>query len=109
MIRRPPRSTQPTTLFPYTTLFRSLAVGDEPGLGSPLCDAVMLAAAMRLGERLDGVAAVVGAGGDGELTFPEVLGRVAALAAAGAWIGTSSPTPAQVDELERAAKACGTE
>jgi ATP-binding cassette subfamily F protein uup len=26
MIRRPPRSTQPTTLFPYTTLFRS----DEP-------------------------------------------------------------------------------
>jgi 2-hydroxychromene-2-carboxylate isomerase len=25
MIRRPPRSTQPTTLFPYTTLFRSAA------------------------------------------------------------------------------------
>src|SRR3712207_8836445 len=28
MIRRPPRS----TLFPYTTLFRSLADGDGPGL-----------------------------------------------------------------------------
>src|SRR6059036_4203110 len=26
MRRRPPRSTQPTTLFPYTTLFRSLRV-----------------------------------------------------------------------------------
>jgi flagellar basal-body rod protein FlgB len=26
MIRRPPRSTQPTTLFPYTTLFRSTAL-----------------------------------------------------------------------------------
>jgi hypothetical protein len=26
MIRRPPRSTQPTTLFPYTTLFRSSPV-----------------------------------------------------------------------------------
>jgi hypothetical protein len=26
MIRRPPRSTQPTTLFPYTTLFRSIWV-----------------------------------------------------------------------------------
>jgi hypothetical protein len=26
MIRRPPRSTQPTTLFPYTTLFRSHAL-----------------------------------------------------------------------------------
>src|SRR3546814_10485000 len=25
MIRRPPRSTRPDTLFPYTTLFRSLA------------------------------------------------------------------------------------
>jgi hypothetical protein len=27
MIRRPPRSTQPTTLFPYTTLFRSFFHG----------------------------------------------------------------------------------
>jgi hypothetical protein len=27
MIRRPPRSTQPTTLFPYTTLFRSRGDG----------------------------------------------------------------------------------
>jgi DNA polymerase-3 subunit delta len=32
MIRRPPRSTQPTTLFPYTTLFRSV---------SPLVNAVL--------------------------------------------------------------------
>jgi trimethylamine-N-oxide reductase (cytochrome c) len=29
MIRRPPRSTQPTTLFPYTTLFRSLHVNSS--------------------------------------------------------------------------------
>jgi large subunit ribosomal protein L24 len=28
MIRRPPRSTQPTTLFPYTTLFRSGKTGE---------------------------------------------------------------------------------
>src|SRR3546814_4695908 len=28
MIRRPPRSTRTDTLFPYTTLFRSLGVGD---------------------------------------------------------------------------------
>src|SRR3546814_20459416 len=27
MIRRPPRSTRPDTLFPYTTLFRSVAIG----------------------------------------------------------------------------------
>src|SRR3546814_5964754 len=33
MIRRPPRSTRTDTLFPYTTLFRSLAwtVENEPG------------------------------------------------------------------------------
>src|SRR3546814_9039078 len=28
MIRRPPRSTRTDTLFPYTTLFRSVAPGD---------------------------------------------------------------------------------
>src|SRR3546814_13732594 len=28
MIRRPPRSTRTDTLFPYTTLFRSLSPGD---------------------------------------------------------------------------------
>src|SRR3546814_5224739 len=32
MIRRPPRSTRTDTLFPYTTLFRSLA-GATPGRG----------------------------------------------------------------------------
>src|SRR3546814_7462701 len=29
MIRRPPRSTRTDTLFPYTTLFRSLKVGES--------------------------------------------------------------------------------
>src|SRR3546814_11842779 len=33
MIRRPPRSTRTDTLFPYTTLFRSLAADADPGLG----------------------------------------------------------------------------
>src|SRR3546814_13109662 len=35
MIRRPPRSTRTDTLFPYTTLFRSLGghVGDQRALG----------------------------------------------------------------------------
>src|SRR6188472_4667673 len=30
MIRRPPRSTRETTLFPYTTLFRSRRAADPP-------------------------------------------------------------------------------
>src|SRR3546814_3634403 len=35
MIRRPPRSTRTDTLFPYTTLFRSIA---SPLAGSPAAD-----------------------------------------------------------------------
>src|SRR3546814_642796 len=35
MIRRPPRSTRTDTLFPYTTLFRSLQVGGQEGKGYP--------------------------------------------------------------------------
>src|SRR5437588_1943255 len=41
MIRRPPRS----TLFPYTTLFRSAAVEDQDGLTNltqPIADVVLL-------------------------------------------------------------------
>jgi hypothetical protein len=34
MIRRPPRSTQPTTLFPYTTLFRSGLGGKLEGVAA---------------------------------------------------------------------------
>src|SRR6185295_228098 len=56
-----------------------LARGDEPGLASPLCDAVMLAAALRLAPRIRPLLAVVGPGCDGELTADEVLSRVAEL------------------------------
>lgn len=87
----------------------AIADGGEPGLGSPLCDAVMLAAGMRLGARLDAIVAVLGAGCDGELEPEEVLTRVAALAAAGAWIGTTSVGVELADEIESAAEASGTE
>jgi hypothetical protein len=87
----------------------AIAAGHEPGLGSPLCDAVMLAGGLRLADRLDAVMAVLGPGCDGELELDEVLGRIAALAAAGAWIGTSSIGSAVADELEAAAAATATE
>src|SRR3546814_13534721 len=38
MIRRPPRSTRTDTLFPYTTLFRSLHPAALPGAGALLPD-----------------------------------------------------------------------
>jgi hypothetical protein len=84
----------------------AIATGSEPGLGSPLCDALMIAAAGGSGEPL---LAVIGAGCDGELTIPEVLARIAALAAVGAWIGSFSVTPALADELERVGRAARTE
>ena len=84
-----------------------LAHGDEPGLASPLCDAVMLAAGAELG--LPVVAAVYGAGCDGELTPVEVGDRLAALARAGAMLGSWGLTPAVCDQIEAAAHVVPTE
>src|SRR3546814_15258596 len=41
MIRRPPRSTLTDTLFPYTTLFRSKGLLDNPQLGKDVQGAVV--------------------------------------------------------------------
>lgn len=55
-----------------------LAHGDEPGLASPLCDAVMLAAAVRIAAHAAPrvLGGVFGIGCDGELTPDEVLERL---------------------------------
>jgi hypothetical protein len=87
----------------------AIAAGSEPGLVSPLCDAVMLAGASLLDGGLGVAAVVLGAGCDGELTVDEVLARVAALARAGAWTGAWAVTPAIADEVELAARDSGTE
>ena len=87
-----------------------LAHGDEPGLASPLCDAVMLAAAeplARAGVRVAG--AVFGPGCDGELTSAEVLDRVSELAAAGGLSGAWGITPQAAVRLGAAADAIPTE
>jgi hypothetical protein len=86
-----------------------LARGDEAGLASPLCDAVMVAAALRALERLSCMLAVVGPGCDGELSADAVLERIAALGRAGAWVGTWGVTPEIADELEAAAQLVPTE
>ena len=87
----------------------AIATGDEPGLASPLCDAIMLAAALRLVGELPGAIAILGAGCDGELEPEEVLARVAALGRAGAWTGTWGLTPAIAEEVAEAAAGSGTE
>ena len=87
----------------------ALALGSESGLASPLCDAVMLGAGMRLESPQDGLVTVLGPGCDGELTIDEVLERIAALARAGAWVDTWSMSPSIADDIEGAALASHTE
>ena len=88
----------------------ALGHGGEPGLASPLCDAVMLAAAARLAEEgAQVLGAVFGAGCDGELTPAEVLERVAEVAAAGGLAGVRGLTPALAERLESATELVPTE
>ena len=86
-----------------------LAHGDEPGLASPLCDAVMLAAGAELAKRLPTVAAIYGAGCDGELTPFEVLARLSELAAEGGLLGARGLPQAVVEQIEAAAAKVPTE
>lgn len=89
-----------------------LAHGHEPGLASPLCDAVLLAAASLI-DGADGAPPVLGGifgiGCDGELTAAEVAERLAEVAAAGGLAGARGLTPAVVERLEAAVAAVPTE
>src|SRR3546814_20842570 len=63
MIRRPPQSTRTDTLFPYTTLFRSLRFERAsaiavPGHAQPLFDLAALARAMTMAGALDAALAL---------------------------------------------------
>jgi len=84
-----------------------LGHGDEPGLASPLCDAVMLAASVHM--TTPTVAAVFGTGCDGELTPTEVLARLSEVAAEGGLLGCWGVTPADADALEAAIAEVPTE
>jgi hypothetical protein len=84
----------------------AIADGSEPGLASPLCDAVMLAAGAA--SSFDCLVGVLGAGCDGELKPAEVLQRVAALARAGAWLDTIG-TASSAAEIEAAGAVAVTE
>jgi len=106
----------------------ALAHGHEPSLASPLCDALMLAAAARLAERAATgeatgggrgsapagsppavLGGIFGIGCDGELTPPEVLERLAEVGAAGGLAGARGLTPTVAQRLEEAVKAVPTE
>jgi hypothetical protein len=90
----------------------ALAHGDEPGLASPLCDALLLAAATGLAEDAAAppvLGAIFGIGCDGELTPGEVLERIAEVAAAGGLAGARGLTARIADRLDEAVAAVPTE
>jgi hypothetical protein len=88
----------------------ALAHGDEPGLASPLCDAVLLAAGARLADGpVPVLGGVFGIGCDGELTPDEVLDRLAEVAAAGGLAGMRGLTGPVVERLEAAVRSVPTE
>ena len=87
-----------------------LAQGDEPGLRSPLCDAIMLAAAARLAAAGTPVLlGIFGIGCDAELTEAEVLERLANVAGVGGMCGARGLTEAVATRLEASMELVPTE
>jgi hypothetical protein len=87
-----------------------LAHGDEPGLASPLADAVLLAAAPSLAAHGPAVlGAVFGAGCDGELTPDEVAERLAEVGAAGGALGEHELDEPTLERMEAAVATVPTE
>jgi hypothetical protein len=88
-----------------------LAHGGEPGLASPLCDAVMLAAAVRMARQAGPavLGAVFGIGCDGELTPDEVLARLREVEDGGGLLGRVAITEAVAGRLGEAVEAVPTE
>jgi hypothetical protein len=87
-----------------------LAHGDEAGLGSPLADALVLAAAPPLASSgVTVLGAVFGSGCDGELRPDEVAARLDEVAAAGGALGDVGLDAATRDRLAAAVEAVPTE
>lgn len=87
-----------------------IAHGGEPGLRSPLSDAVMLAAGGRLSTSGQPVLlGLFGVGCDAELTPDEVLARLAMVASAAGLCGARGLTGAVADRMEAAMELVSTE
>lgn len=84
-----------------------LGHGQEPGLASPLCDAILLAASAHM--ETPCVGAVFGTGCDGELTPAEVMERLAEVYAAGGNLGAWGLTPRAAERVGAAIPEVPTE
>jgi hypothetical protein len=79
----------------------SLAAGHEPGLRSPLADAMMLAALRQLSDEFPCLWGVFGYGSDAELTTREIDQALSRVAQHGGLLGAWGMTPAVAAELRR--------
>lgn len=84
-----------------------LAAGDEPGIKSPLTDAVMLSVLTHL--EVDACLGMYGYGSDGELTLEEVTDGIARAADHDGLLGSWGLTPRIIDELSELLEVVTTE
>src|SRR4051812_23350743 len=87
----------------------SLAAGPEPGLRSPVADALMLAAFSQLADEVPCLWGVFGYGSDAELTPAEIDQALSVVAEHGGLLGAWGMTPAVAAELRRVIEHVPTE
>ena len=87
----------------------AIATGKEPGLRSPLCDSILVAALAEAGLKVPSALGILGYGSDAELSPQEIDQNVSELAAAGGFLGAWGITANVAKEMDTLAKAVGTE
>ncbi len=87
----------------------AIATGEEKGLRSPLCDAVVVAALAEVEREIPTLLGVLGYGSDAELSPEEIDRNLSELATAGGLLGAWGITPEVADRMEALAKEVGTE
>ncbi|MGB7292382.1 MAG: DUF1152 domain-containing protein [Thermodesulfobacteriota bacterium] len=87
----------------------AIAFGNEPGIMSPLADAIMTASLSELEKRMHTVMGVFGFGCDGELTMPELEKSIRKIAREGGLLGSWGITHDTLKELEKIVEIVPTE
>jgi hypothetical protein len=87
----------------------AIAFGNEPGIMSPLADAIMTASLSELEKRMPTVMGVFGFGCDGELTMPELEKSIRKIAREGGLLGSWGITHDTLKELEKVVEIVPTE
>jgi len=87
----------------------AIAFGDEPGIMSPLADAIMTAALAKLEQHLPTMMGVFGFGSDGELTKDELERSIKKIAKEGGLLGSWGITQDTLRELEKVIDVVPTE